>query len=172
MSRQSKIVDIFQTKGSKRTAKEDCIQNLIKKRITEDEQNENHGDNVNEISVGVNIDKLRKLIELEKTKVIELEKKNSNLEKDNKDLKYLLNKSTNVNLQKGLLLGQFKKEIANKDLALDRLKSGISENYNTGNEEKRKNELLFHEFEGKIGNGDLVLLRSIGDAKKKAAILF
>lgn len=70
-----------------------------------------------------------------------------------------------MNLQKDLLLEQLKKEIKDKDFALDRLRGGISENNNI---EKVKNDKLsFKEFEGKIGNDDLVRLRSLGGDRKK-----
>lgn len=159
MKRSGSIYNYFQSNGSKSGKNEDSIKNLIKKRIKEDKQEDKQDD-------GSVID-----IDVLKNKVVELEKKNAQLQNDNKDLKYLLNKATKINLQKDLLIEQLKKQISGKDLLLNQSQNKISGNHNIGNRSdskgKQKNELLFKEYEKIIDEADLCRLRSVGDDKVK-----
>lgn len=114
---------------------------------------------------------LRKNWKRIKLKLLNYKKKNAQLEKDNKELKYLLNKSNQQNLKKDILLDKLNKQIENKNLLLEKCQNDVSENNNIENESSRKescqNELLFKQFEGKINEDDLTRLRSLSDDKHK-----
>lgn len=145
------IPDFFRPNASENNTNGDYVANFIENRIIDEVSKQNK---VQATDVSVSFD-----IENYKNKVSALEKQVSSLTKDNKNLKYLLNKSNQINLQKDLLIIQLKNTISENEKNKSEL--------HIPNRNQVRAEILFQNFENEISQNDLLSLRSINDKKEK-----